>query len=364
MGQNSNYPEMFSDAVPEAERRPILLRAYSEPSIEEEKSPRIEKSPEWVLIFDTETSTDESQRLRFGTFQLLENGRLEKKGIFYGDDLPNDELKVLRTEAPRHKCELFSVYEFTHQIFLKAAYKAGALVVGFNLPFDLSRLAIHHEEARVVRSPRTKEAIAANLPMNKADRFMAGGFTFRLSPFDNQPFVRIKHQNSRSSFFRFAQPAHQEASKRLRRMGQRPEFQRGHFLDVRTLAASLTSTSHTLASLAKYLGVKHKGEFKDFDRKIDAEFVEYAVDDTEVTRQCYEELVRRYQSHGLKRTLPHRIHSEASLGKAYLKEMGIKSWREVQKDFDPRDDRRDHEFIFRWSSGGSHSPQHGADPLL
>jgi hypothetical protein len=56
---------------------------------------------------------------------------------------------------------------------------------------------------------------------------------------------------------------------------------------------------------------------------------------TEVTRQCFEELVRRYQRYDLQRTPAHRIHSEAGLGKAYLKEMGVKAWRDVQKDFDP-----------------------------
>jgi hypothetical protein len=39
---------------------------------------------------------------------------------------------------------------------------------------------------------------------------------------------------------------------------------------------------------------------------------------------------------GSKKTLAHQIYSEASLGKAYLREMGIKPWRQVQPGFDPK----------------------------
>src|ERR1700722_14394115 len=163
---------------------------------------------------------------------------------------------------------------------------------------------------------------------------MVGGFTFQLSPFDDQPFLRIKHLNSRSAFFRFAKPAQQETARSQRRRGERVQFQRGNFLDVKTLAAALTSKSHRLETLADYLGVKHKGKFDDFARPIDAEFIDYAVNDVETTRECFRELVTRYRRHQLWRTAPQGMFSEAGLGKAYLKQMSVRPWREVQSDFD------------------------------
>ena len=255
--------------------------------------------------------------------------------MFYAKVTPA-ELETLKAEAPKHHCvEPLSLHDFVHKRFLPTAFKAGGLVCGFNLPFDLSRLAIRHAVARVSRSPRTPEEIAAGQPLKDADRSMVGGFTFQLSPFDDQPWLRIKHRNSRSAFFKFAKPALQEVARSQRRRGQRVQFQRGNFLDVKTLAAALTSTSHSLMSLAQHLGVQHKGDFTDFGRPIDPEFVDYAVNDTEATRQCFEELVRRFRQHRLTMTAPQSIYSAASLGKAYLKQMGIKPWREVQKDFDP-----------------------------
>jgi DNA polymerase type B, organellar and viral len=334
MGRNSSFRKKPKDAVPEAERRPILLRAYAEPSKKPSEPRDGDHTPDLVLIFDTETTADETQQLRFGTYQLLENGKLESKGIFYDAVQPN-ELAALQAEAKKHGCKLLSRSEFVHRVFLKAAFGAGALVVGFNLPFDISRLAIGHSAARAVRKGRSRQEIDEGAPLNKADRFMVGGFSFKLSPYPDQPHLRIKQRNSRSSFYRFAEPEHQEAASSHRRRREKAKFERGHFLDLRTFAAALTSTSHSLDSLAKYLGVKHKGDFKDFDREIDTEFVEYALNDTEVTKQCYLELTQRYQRHRLS-TAAYKIFSEASLGKAYLNQMNIRPWRKVQPDFDPK----------------------------
>src|SRR5260370_40961831 len=44
---------------------------------------------------------------------------------------------------------------------------------------------------------------------------------------------------------------------------------------------------------------------------------------------------RRYVQHGLTLTSKDRIKSEAGIGKAYLREMGIQPWRLMQPDFPP-----------------------------
>ena len=220
MGPSSSFHDKLPDAVPEPERRPILLRAYAEVPYEKHRS-KAPITPEWLLVFDTETTPDEAQRLRFGVYQLLQKGQLRQHGLFY-DDVKPGEPEALKTQAPKHGCvEPITVSDFVHKIFLLTAFRAGGLVVGFNLPFDLSRLAIRHEAARVSRAPRTPEEIAAGAALKDADRSMVGGFTFQLSPLSDQPFLRIKHLNSRSAFFRFAKPAHQEAARSQRRRGER-----------------------------------------------------------------------------------------------------------------------------------------------
>jgi hypothetical protein len=163
---------------------------------------------------------------------------------------------------------------------------------------------------------------------------MVGGFTFKLSDRENRPNLRVKHLSRRAAFINFAYAGEHPTARSRRKRKQTTIRERGFFLDLKTLAAALTSKSHSLDSLAEFLEVPRKTLFQDFGREIDAEFIGYAMNDAEVTWQCYRGLVRRFKQHELTRTLPHKIYSEAGLGKAYLREMGIRPWRQMQPDFD------------------------------
>ena len=83
---------------------------------------------------------------------------------------------TLAAEAKRLKCRLFSVDEFIEKVFIPASYRNGATIVGFNLPFDLSQIAIGFQPARPVY-PR-KAAPVVPTRTEKVDRSMVGGFTF------------------------------------------------------------------------------------------------------------------------------------------------------------------------------------------
>ena len=65
------------------------------------------------------------------------------------------------------------------------------------------------------------------------------------------------------------------------------------------------------------------------------EYIAYAVQDTQTTWECFVKLKALYLLHDLYDTGAHKILSEASLGKAYLREMGVRSWRHMQPDFPP-----------------------------
>jgi hypothetical protein len=116
-----------------------------------------------MLVLDTETSVDRRQRLLFGGGAQYrrtkpcslgrESWQLSEEWIFQGDDLPADELELL--EAYCRDCvgqqvplRLLSRRDFVAGPFYHLAYRAEALVVGFNLPFDLSRLALRWGIAR------------------------------------------------------------------------------------------------------------------------------------------------------------------------------------------------------------------------
>src|ERR1700722_6584068 len=162
----------------------------------EQSAPRVMPS-EWVLVFDCETRTTPDQRLRFGAYQLRYKGQVWERGAFYEPDvLAPEELSVLRQcladeefASEGERVCLRTRAEFVEEVFFKSAYSVGAQIVGFNLPFDLSRLAIRHSSAR---------------------RAMKGGFSLTLA--EDQPHVVVKHLSQRSALIRFAgdRPAQKE----------------------------------------------------------------------------------------------------------------------------------------------------------
>ena len=280
---------------------------------------------DWVLIFDCETTTTPDQRLKFGTYQLRNKGRLAERGLFYEPDaLTADEIAVLQAakeaEWPSEDGEqiyLLTRHEFVERVFFKRAYELGAQIVGFNLPFDISRLAVRHVDAR---------------------RKMRGGFSFVLIDDENWPHVSVKHISQRMSFMRFtgtnplksrAENGDDDSS-----MEESRTWDRGYFVDLKTLAAALTSESHTLESLSDLLDVPNKKLNPNGHGKIiDLDYVRYALRDTQTSWECFDALAKKVEGLKLADTGLYDLFSEASLGKAYLKTMGIKPWPEMQPNF-------------------------------
>ncbi len=165
---------------------------------------------DWVLVFDCETRTTPDQRLRFGAYQLRYKGQVWEWGVFYEPEvLGADELTILRrfivdeeTRSEGERIRLITRPEFVDGVFYGSSYAVGAQIVGFNLPFDLSRLAIRHASARAVTPPRSPEQIDAGAPKRSPDRSLAGGFSLTLS--EDWPPVVVKHITQRSAFIRVA----------------------------------------------------------------------------------------------------------------------------------------------------------------
>ena len=300
---------------------PIAIRAYSvlsrekkRASVKKRKKQSLGPS-ERVLVFDTETTTDAAQQLRFGCYQVRKSGLLEDEGIFYDPvTLSKSEIFLLKGYADDRDLNLLTTEEFIEQVFFYYVYSLSALCVGFNLPFDLSRLAIGHSHAR--------------------GKTMRGGFSLKLSENNRQPRVQVKHINIRTSIIQFTIPSQQRTARSRRKHSSEVPPHRGYFVDVKTLACALFSGSWSLKTLAKHLNTPNqKHNTNEHGGLLSAEYLDYATQDVQVTWECFEVLQQQYQSYGLSETPITRIYSEASLGKAYLREMGIKPWLEIQPDF-------------------------------
>ena len=218
---------------------------------------------------------------------------------------------------------------FLGWILLGKAYHTRSLIVGLNLPFDFSRLAIGHASAKSYTPPKKKR------PGARTDNVMHGGFTFEFVRNPTAPHIQVRHLSKRVSLIRFTTPQSQPTTRsEQRRKTQRPPTRRGYFCDLHSLASALYGGSHTLASLAKLLRTPaQKMEVEAHGQTLNDTYLDYLCNDVEVTWQCFEALANRYRGFGLSKTGVHRIYSEASIGKAVLRQMNVAPWRVQQPDF-------------------------------
>lgn len=332
---------------PPAETIPVALRAYVPRKKNSTGGGRSKHRPsEWTLIFDCETTVDPSLRLRFGVYQVRKGADIyedefgPEHGIFYTANDPGaispPDLSQLTAFAQKHRLKLMTVEAFVEDIFFGIGYDFRATIVGFNLPFDISRLASGHSSTHATTfTPNGKPGEPPADPITL--RTMMGGFTFEF-PSTYPLGVRVKHLSSKDALIQFVgRPGKFKYDWREGVRGWRTK-RRGFFIDVKTMAAALMglegdlrleTVANELKTEHRKLGVEHHG------RPLNAHYIEYAVRDVQTTWECYVALMARFADHALTETPAHMIHTEASIGKSYLRQMGIKPWTQLPPAFPP-----------------------------
>ncbi len=298
-------------------KQEIYLRAHTVASKHKRKvSGSTDSTPIWpsrILIFDTETTIDARQDLTFGAYRLceLKSGEYicSEEGLFHRDDLDQRQLKVLRRYVetrhaqievksfpPRLNLKLYPRWEFLEKIFWKAI-KDERMIVGFNLPFDLSRLAVDWAMA----DNGGWSLILSQRPSKK---------TGMIESHPDRPRVRITAKDSKSAFITLTKP-------------QKPEEwpQQSRFLDVHTLAFSLFAESQGLDRLCSTLKVPGKLNHEPTG-KVTPEEIDYCRGDVHATAAALNALKLEFDQHALD-LRPDRAYSPASIAKAYLRKMGV-----------------------------------------
>jgi hypothetical protein len=272
---------------------------------------------DWQLVFDCETQTDLGQALRFLTWQERHRGRLRTTGIAYHPTrLSADEIDLLGRFTAEQGLRMLTADEFIHKVLFNIGWAKRGLVIGFNLPFDLSRLAVAHTAAR----------------SRGRNRSMQGGWSFQLSTNQRLPHIQIKRINGRAAFIRFATPDGRHPEKRNRDRGGIAANHRGYFVDVATVGSAMLGGRHRLADLATLLQTPtRKASVAQHGGKLTHDYIHYAIADTQVTWECYTALASRYAGYRLDTPL-HKIYSEASIGKAHLRQMRLRPWRDLNPD--------------------------------
>lgn len=322
---------------------PIAVRGYMAPTPRTPRAPTVPRDdrpcrtppPGPVLIIDTETTTDITQALTFGAYRYCRqdrHGRLHTvaEGLFHADDLPETDpggYATLRAYARHRKADtapqpdaapslqLMSRRDFVNKVLWPAAARARGTVVGFNLPFDISRIAIHVGQAR---------------------GSFNGGFSFQL--WDHQggehpfrPRIAIRSIDSKRARIAFTRAAPNDDGDLTDKDGT---VFRGNFLDLRTLASALTNTSHSLASACSEYGITEGKGTPGEHGHITEDYIDYCRRDVRITACLYEKLTAAHRQHPI--DLPATAaYSPASIAKAYLRAMNIQPPLQKHTNLDP-----------------------------
>lgn len=296
----------------------LYLRAHIEVASEEcEQSTQQSKRShapklfsDYALVWDTETTLDLEQTLNFGVWRFCRIEGAEyvavQEGIFYRDGLAAKDIQtILAYKRKRRADELatgvdseltvLSQSEFIERVFWESV-RAGALIVGFNLPFDIARIA-------------ASWTVAHN-----------GGFSFVLSKLSethlaniHRPRIRIAPLNGVAERIELTA---------VRWKSEQDRWRRGRFLDLHTLAFALTDKSQSLKDAIETFSSKPEKLEHEPTGLVSEKEITYARQDVRATLGLLNALKQEYSLHPIALP-PDKAYSPASIGKSYLRAMGI-----------------------------------------
>jgi hypothetical protein len=301
----------------------IYVRAYAS-QIEKKKHETSRKSsepkwPDYALLFDCETRLSADQSLTFGFSRFCELVNKQyiplEEVIFHSDrEISPNEFNVLRQFAKTNKAEtiengsdrlhLYSQSKFIHEV-LGMAIQAKALIIGFNLPFDLSRLAADWEIAKnggwslifsEWRNPKTGQL--------QENKFF--------------PRISVKALNSKTAIIGSLQPWKPKTNAKGKSL---IAFPPARFLDVRTLLWALRNKSYSLKTGCKEFNLPGKLDRKPSGR-VSSEEIEYCRQDVRATVALLNAAKEECDLHPIA-LQPDKMFSPASIAKSYLEEAKI-----------------------------------------
>jgi hypothetical protein len=246
-----------------------------------------------------------------------------EEGIAYPDDLLErdpDGFRVLRAQAQTLHADVAPgfgapgatrglVFEplswwLEHRLYRYGyQHRNRCYVVGFNLPFDLGRVASHWAPAR---------------------GYYRGGWSLGLwGSFDSRggwhdtrfrPRLLMKAIDPRRTLFGWGS---------LKKGDQDEKGASARFIDLRTLAFALTDVSHTLESACTAFGDSYEKAAVDYD-EITPALVQYAIDDVRHSGLLYRNTLAELARHQGIQLPPERLFSPATVGARYLEAMEMR----------------------------------------
>jgi len=198
--------------------------------------------PEDALIVRCVTTGDEKRDLLFGAYICAHrnDGQFVALdiGLFHRDGHP-EEVRVLKRFVKTSVYEFGSLEQFRRRVFLKYL-KAGALMVAYDAPLEISRIAVKWN--RSLRRPRAFSFYFRMFRDKKTGKVRPSGY---------EPGLSIESLDASKAVYRqikykfHEMDAHKEEERRA------PEV---HILDLKTLTSVMTGEPCTFRTACEIFG--------------------------------------------------------------------------------------------------------------
>ena len=303
------------DVINSSKAEPISLRCYTGNYKPVSRHSHNENANNGMtLTFSTETTSDQHQTLTFGSCAVWINGSLYKICIFHDENLDSKKVDAIKevgeTLQEEKDCivTVSSKDEFVTRVFYPYVYEARAKCVGFDLPYELSRIASSWGTARKIQD----------------------AFSMKLvDGIPRLPAIRIKSINGNAAFIQFATPLRTKSEKK--KVPTRKVY-RGYFLDLKTIGYAMSNKSFDgIDDLARTFDVDANLKSK---KGITEDAIRSNVNKTLTMHNIYSKIISVLQDTFLiKPSHANKLYSPASIGKLYLEKLNIKPLLEKNPDF-------------------------------
>jgi hypothetical protein len=294
-------------------RLDLYFRAHTTPSkLQKEYRVQRQQSEEskQALIFHCVPTPDEKKDSLLGAYICaeLKGGEYVAKeiGLFHRDGHP-DEVRILQRFVRGSAYELGSMETFRRKVFLKYL-KAGALIVGYDVPFQISRIAVKWH-----KSQKRRRAFSFYF------RIFRDKKTGKVRPSGFEPGLSIESLDASKAIYRLIKYKFHDKD------AERDEEQQSsgvHILDLKTLTAVLTGEACTFQSACGIFGVPASRAHKVRPR-VTKRAIESLLRDITGELELLNRLRHELHRHPLDQP-PECYYSAATLGKDYFVQMGIR----------------------------------------
>ena len=303
-----------------ADRLDLYFRAHTVP-VEPQKKYRSKRNatqPKNALIFRCATTNDEKKDLLVGAYICaeLEGSEYVAKeiGLFSREGHPED-IRVLSRFVKGSTYELGNLEQFRRGVFLKYL-KARALIVAYDAPREISRIAIKWNKSAKVRRG-----------FSFYFRMFQDPKTGRMRPSGYEPGISIESLDAAKAIYRPIRYKFHDMD--AEKEEDDKKFSNVHILDLKTLTSVLTGEVYSFQSACDIFGAPSSRQRKS-DPRVTKPAIERLLRDVAAEMELLNRLTREFERHPVDLLAEH-CYSPATLAKSYVSAMGIKPTQEKFK---------------------------------